>query len=98
MMRRTLAMAALLGFLSACATTANDPSQWPARYHKQGVTSQQLTDDGAACLGASPNPWTGTAVWVGGSGGPAPLATQSRMIDLDPFAECMKAKGYSVTP
>jgi hypothetical protein len=97
MIRRTLPIGALIGFLSVCAA-ANDPSQWPARYHKQGVTSQQLTDDGAACLGASPNPWTATAVWVGGPGGPAPLATQSRMVDLDPFAECMKTKGYTVTP
>jgi hypothetical protein len=97
MIRRTLAIGALIGFVTGCAA-ANDPGQWPARYHKQGVTSQQLTDDGAACLGASPNPWTGTAVWVGGSGGPIPLATQSRMVDLDPHAECMKAKGYTVTP
>ena len=35
-----------MGFLGGCAAaTANDPSQWAARYHKQGVTSQQLTDD-----------------------------------------------------
>jgi hypothetical protein len=97
MIRRTLAIGALIGFVSGCAT-ANDPSQWPDRYHKQGVTSQQLTDDGAACLGASPSPRTGTAVWVGGSGRPVPLANESRIIDLDPFSECMKAKGYTVTP
>lgn len=97
MIRRTLAIGALAGFLSGCAA-ANDPSQWAAHYHKPGVTSQELTDDGAACLGASPNPWTGTAPWVGGSRGPAPLPTQSRMVDLDPHADCMKAKGYTVTP
>ncbi len=102
MMRRTLAIGALVGFLSGCATaTANDPGRWATRYHKQGVTSQQLTDDGAACLGTSPSPWTGTtgtAVGVGGFAGHRPLATENRMVDLDPHAECMKAKGYTVTP
>ena len=34
-------MAAPGGFVSGCAA-ANAPSQWPARYHKAGVTSQQL--------------------------------------------------------
>ena len=87
-------MAALVGFVTGCAA-ANDPSQWPARYHKAGVTSQQLTEDGAACLGAPTSPWTGTA---GGVGGVGPRAADNRMVDLDPHAECMKAKGYTVTP
>jgi hypothetical protein len=101
MIRRTLAIGALMGFLCGCAAAAtNDPSQWAARYHKQGATSQQLTDDGAACLGASPSPWTGTAtaVWVGGSRGPVLPGPESRMVDLDPFTDCMKTKGYTVTP
>ena len=34
-------MAAPVGFVTGCAA-ANAPSQWPARYHKAGVTSQQL--------------------------------------------------------
>lgn len=95
MMRATLAMAALLGFVTGCAA-ANDPGQWPARYHKKGVTSQQLTEDGAACLGAPTSPRTGTA--GGGLSGLGPLAGENRMVDLDPHAECMKAKGYTVTP
>jgi hypothetical protein len=100
MMRRTLAIGALLGVVTGCAT-ANDPSQWPARYHKAGVTPQQLTEDGAACLGAPTSPWTGTAVGVGGVGGVGgigPLRGDNRMVDLDSHAECMKAKGYTVTP
>lgn len=90
-------MAALVGFVTGCAA-ANDPSQWPARYHKAGVTAQQLTEDGAACLGAPPSPWTGTAVGVAGRDGLGPLPGDKRMVDLDPHAECMKAKGYTVTP
>lgn len=97
MIRRTLAIGALIGFVTGCAA-ANDPGQWPARYHKQGVTSQQLTEDGAACLGAPTSPWTGTEVGVGGFSGLGPLTTENRMVDLDPHAECMKAKGYTVTP
>ena len=90
-------MAALVGFVTGCAA-ANDPSQWPARYHKAGVTSQQLTEDGAACLGAPTSPRTGTAVGIGGHSGLRPPAGDNRMVDLDPHAECMKAKGYTVTP
>lgn len=98
MIRRTLAIGALAGFLYGCApVAANDPSQWAARYHKPGVTPRELTDDGAACLGASPNPWQGTTPWVGGSNGPRPVSPQSRMVELDPFAECMKEKGYTAT-
>ena len=90
-------MAALVGFVTGCAA-ANDPSQWPARYHKAGVTSRQLTEDGAACLGAPTSPRTGAAVGIGGHSGLRPLAGDNRMVDLDPHAECMKAKGYTVTP
>jgi hypothetical protein len=97
MMRRTLAVAALVGFVTGCAA-ANGPEQWPARYHKPGVTSRQLTEDGAACLGAPARPRTGTAVGIGGVGGIGPLPGDSRMVDLDSHAECMKAKGYTVTP
>ena len=97
MIRRTLVIGALIGLVTGCATS-NDPSQWAARYHKPGVTSSQLTEDGAACLGAPTSPWTGTAVGVGGHSGLRPLAGDNRMVDLDPHAECMKAKGYTVTP
>ena len=90
-------MAALVGFVTGCAA-ANGPEQWPARYHKAGVTPQQLTEDGAACLGASARPRTGIAVGAGGVGGIGPLPGDSRMVDLDPHAECMKAKGYTITP
>ena len=97
-MRRVLAAGALVAFIAGCAT-ANGPDQWAARYKKPGVTSQQLTEDGAACLGASPNPWVGTAVGVGGFGsGLVPPSGASRNIEMDSHAECMKERGYTVIP
>jgi hypothetical protein len=98
MMRRIVAIGALLGFVAGCAS-ANEADQWPARYHKAGVTPQQLNEDGAACLGTSPYPRTGsgTAVGIGGFGSLTPKVGESRVVEIDPFAECMKAKGYTVT-
>ena len=96
-MRRILTMGALVAFVTGCAA-ANSPDQWPARYKKQGVTSQQLMEDGASCLGAAPSPWVGTAVGVGGFGsGLARQAGDSRSVELDPHPECMKERGYTVT-
>jgi hypothetical protein len=39
-----------------------------------------------------------TAVGVGGFGGLAPKVGDSRVVEIDPFAECMKGKGYTVNP
>jgi hypothetical protein len=98
MRRRIFVMGALLAVVAGCAS-ANEAEQWPARYHKAGVTPQQLNEDGAACLGTSPRPQTDTtAVGIGGFGGLAPKVGDSRVVEIDPFAECMKAKGYTVTP
>jgi hypothetical protein len=98
MRRRVFAVGALLAIVAGCAS-ANEAEKWPARYHKAGVTPQQLNEDGAACLGTSPRPQVdNTAVGVGGFGGLAPRLGDSRVVEIDPFAECMKAKGYTVTP
>jgi hypothetical protein len=98
MRRCFFAMGAALALMAGCAST-NQPDQWSAKYHKAGGTPQQLNEDGAACLGASPYPQTdNTAVGVGGFGGLAPRLGDSRLVDVDPFTECMKAKGYTVTP
>ncbi len=97
MTRRLFAIGALLGLVAGCAS-ANEADQWPARYHKAGVTLEQLNQDGAACLGTSPRPQTDTAVGIGGFRGLTPKAGDSRVVEIDPFAECMKAKGYTVTP
>ena len=99
-MRRIIAMGALLGLVAGCAS-ANETDKWPARFHKAGVTPLQLNEDGASCLGTSPYPRTGTstgtAVGIGGFGSLAPRAGDSRLVEVDPFAECMKEKGYTVT-
>src|SRR3990172_1575827 len=97
MMRRTLSVAALVGFVTGCAA-ANGPEQWPPPSHQAGVPPRQLTEDGAACRGAPARPRTGTAVGAGGVGGIGPLPGDNRMGDLDPHAEGMKAKGYTLTP
>jgi hypothetical protein len=98
MRRRVFAVGALLAIVAGCAS-ANEADKWPARFHKAGVTPQQLNEDGAACLGTSPHPQVDNpAVGVGGFGGLAPRLGDSRLVEIDPFAECMKAKGYTVTP
>jgi hypothetical protein len=98
MRHRIFAMGAVLAVMAGCAS-ANEADQWPSRYHKAGVTPQQLNEDGAACLGTSPHPQTGTtAVGIGGFGGLAPTVGDNRLVEIDPFAECMKGKGYTVTP
>jgi len=98
MRRWIFALAALLAVVAGCAS-ANEADKWPARYHKAGVTPQQLNEDGAACLGTSPRPqMETTAVGVGGFGGLAPKVGDSRLVEIDPFAECMKGKGYTVNP
>jgi hypothetical protein len=96
-MRPIFAIGAVLGLVAGCAS-ANEADQWPARYHKAGVTPEQLNEDGAACLGTSPRPPTGTTVAIGTFSGLAPKVGDSRIVEIDPFAECMKAKGYTVTP
>jgi hypothetical protein len=81
--------------LAGCATGGDASNQWPTRYSRPGGTYQQLNEDGAACQGATGS--TGSRVFWGGLGA---------LLDSDPtpkvpgqtHAECMAAKGYTVTP
>jgi hypothetical protein len=52
----------------------------------------------AGCASTNPpDQWSAKYHKAGGFGGLAPRLGDSRLVDVDPFSECVKAKGYTVT-
>jgi hypothetical protein len=92
-MRKILTLGMTL-VLAGCATD-NASNQWPNRYSKPDGTYQQLNEDGAACQGATGS--TGSRVFWGGLGALVDSDSTPR-VPGQTHAECMAAKGYTVTP
>ena len=96
MRRSTAALIAMLLVLASGCATSNTvaASDWPKLYKKDGVTSDQLRNDGLDCHWNAKGPKVdgGTAFWVGGiigAAGGVPTA--------ETHAACMREKGYTVT-
>jgi hypothetical protein len=86
----------LVLLIAGCATSNTvGSSEWPTRYTKSGVTSDQLTTDGLDCHWKAPGPKVdgATAFWVGGR-----IGLAGGVPTAETHAACMRAKGYTVNP